>query len=110
MGRRLALLTGPCAGRPGCDNRYHQARGLCGPCYQHYHAKMQLSQFPRTCEYVSRRQRYEDWVASGMRVKDYAAYVGIPTSSLSRALRTERERLRRRGIPYVDGYRRLQLV
>jgi hypothetical protein len=103
-------LPTSCLGRRGCTHRDHQARGLCNACYKHYYNKMQINQFPLTQARVSRRQRYEDWVASGMRVKDYAAHVGIPTSSLSRALRSERERLKRHGASYIDGYRRVQVV
>ena len=106
----LTQLDGPCAGRPGCARRDHQARGLCNACYKHFQARGQLERFPLARRVTSARQRYDDWAASGMRVTDYAAYVGILTSSLSRALRVERERRKRHGMPYFDGYRRLQVI
>lgn len=106
--RALAWLPRPCVGRRGCTRRDHQARGLCNACYKHYQARQQLDRFPLTRHHVTPTERYRDWVASGMRVSDYAAYVGVPRSSLSRSLRAERERLTRLGLPYLDGYRRLQ--
>lgn len=71
---------------------------------------MQVQRFPLTRRVVPTRQRYNDWVASGMRVSEYAAHIDMPLTSLSRALRVERDRLKRHGMPYVDGYRRLQVM
>ena len=108
--RQPLFLRGPCAGRRGCTRRDHQARGLCNACYKHYYAQGSIERFPLTRRTTSTRQRYDEWVASGMRVGEYAALVGIPVPSLSRALRIERERLKRRNLPYVDGYRRVQVM
>lgn len=86
----------------------HHSRGLCNACYKHHNSALSLTQFPPVRETVSARARYDGWVASGLKCKEYARLVGIWETSLARSLRAERERRRRRGLSWLDGYRREQ--
>lgn len=86
----------------------HHSRRLCNACYKRHQSASSLSQFPPAREVVSARARYDGWVASGLNCKEYAKLIGIWDTSLARSLRAERERRQRRGLPWLDGYRREQ--
>jgi hypothetical protein len=87
--------------------RYHAGRGLCNACYKHHLNANTHAQFPIVRENVSPRARYEGWVASGLTVNEYARQLGIWNTSLARALRVERERLDRLGLPWLTGWRKV---
>lgn len=86
----------------------HNARGLCNKCYKRHASRTSLSEFPPLSDRVSSRARYNDWAASELSCREYAKLVGIWDTSLARSLRAERERRRRNGLPWLDGYRRVQ--
>lgn len=102
--------------RPGSERRcrsckqvkIHNARGLCSACYKHHSAAFTLEQFTPLRVKVSPRARYEGWVASGLGPGEYARQLGIWDTSLSRALRAERERRDRLGLQWLDGWRRVR--
>jgi hypothetical protein len=88
--------------------KLHNARGLCGACYKHHTAAFTLEQFTPLRDHVTPRARYEGWVASGLSPREYARELGIWDTSLSRALRIERERRERLGMEWLDGWRRVR--
>lgn len=87
--------------------RLHNARGLCSLCYKRHDAAGTLRKFPPVREHVTPRARYEAWVESGLSPGEYARELGIWGTSLSRALRIERERRDRLGLPWLDGWRKV---
>lgn len=88
--------------------KLHRGRGLCTACHQRHTAAFTLHRFPLLQERVSPRERYEAWVASGLRPRDYARQVGILETSLARSLRIERERRDRLGLPWLTGWRKVR--
>lgn len=84
----------------------HHARRLCTACYKHHQSAFTLARFPSTREEMSPRARYDAWVASGLMPNEYAHQIGIWNTSLVRALRAERERRERLGLPWLTGWRK----
>lgn len=86
----------------------HNARGLCNACYHRHTAAFTLHQFPPLRDKVSPRARYNDWVESGLTPREYARQLGIWETSLSRALRIERQRRERLGLTWLTGWRKVR--
>lgn len=86
----------------------HHSRRLCNACYKRHSAALSLAQFPPAREHVSPRARYDGWVQSGLTPREYAKQIGILETSLSRALRVERERRERLGLPWLTGWRKVR--
>lgn len=97
---RKCLACGEC--------KPHNARGLCNKCYKRHASRVTIEQFPPVRSVVSAKARYDGWVASELSCREYAKLIGIWDTSLARSLRAERERRRRHGLPWLDGYRRVQ--
>lgn len=80
---------------------------MCAACYTYYRTMGRLDRFPPLRSDVSPQARYEDWVRSGLTPTEYARQEGILATSLSRALRKERERRDRLGLPWLTGWRKV---
>ncbi len=105
MTRRL----GPTRECRSCQQvKLHASRGLCNACYKRHSGTITLQKFPPLRDDVSPRARYDAWVASGLGPNDYARQVGILNTSLVRALRVERERRARLGLPWLTGWRKVR--
>lgn len=100
---------GPLVKCVSCDEmKPHHSRRLCNACYKRHSGTVNMERFPGVRESVSPRARYEDWVASGLTPNEYARLVGILNTSLVRALRVERERRDRLGLPWLTGWRKVR--
>lgn len=86
----------------------HHSRGICNACYKRHSAAFTLGKYPPVRTWVSPRARYNGWVASGLTPTEYAKSIGILNTSLSRALRIERQRRERLGLPWLTGWRKVQ--
>jgi hypothetical protein len=105
MPRRLAAPI-QCA---SCgETKPHHSRRLCNACYKRHSYASTLNRFPPIRQDVSPQARYNDWVASGLTPNDYAKLIGILNTSLVRALRIERERRERLGLPWLTGWRKVR--
>lgn len=100
---RRVIVCAACQGR-----KQHSGRGLCSTCYKKHHVAGTLEQFPLARVTASPREHYDGWVVSELSPREYARQLGIWETSLVRALRIERERRDRLGLPWLTGWRKVR--